>query len=76
MSSKTCRRTRHERRDQELGPPAGWKDRRRSVERRLPLIQEIEMTAAEFLEILRARKDALRQSVADTRDTEPVPAVA
>jgi hypothetical protein len=34
------RRIRHERRDCENGPPAGWRDRRRSAERRSPDVVE------------------------------------
>jgi hypothetical protein len=30
-----------DRRDRELGPPNGWRDRRRGVERRLPVVKEI-----------------------------------
>lgn len=35
-----CRRQRHDRRQADQGPPSGWNDRRRSVERRLPEVQE------------------------------------
>ena len=36
----TNRRLNEDRRDEELGPPIGWHDRRRSVERRLPSVEE------------------------------------
>ena len=31
----------NDRRDVDLGPPSGWRERRRSVERRLPEVEEI-----------------------------------
>lgn len=30
-----------ERRDREIGPPEGWRERRRTVERRLPVVVEV-----------------------------------
>lgn len=30
-----------DRRDREIGPPTGWRERRRSVERRLPEVREL-----------------------------------
>lgn len=30
-----------ERRDQDIGPPEGWRERRRAVERRLPVVVEV-----------------------------------
>ena len=37
-----------ERRIDDLGPPAGWKERRRSVERRMPEVKEDEFTQSEW----------------------------
>ena len=42
------RRTHHERRGEELGPPNGWRERRLSVERRLPVVQENIVSEAEW----------------------------
>ena len=39
-SLNDCRRERHDRRTEDVGPPGGWSERRRSVERRLPLVEE------------------------------------
>ena len=47
-----CRRKSGDRRDDDLGPPSGWRDRRRTVERRLPDVQEVEMSAEELVEML------------------------
>jgi bisphosphoglycerate-dependent phosphoglycerate mutase len=41
------RRT-HERRSDEAGPPMGWRDRRRNVERRLPTVVEDEISLREW----------------------------
>ena len=30
-----------DRRDRDVGPPEGWRERRRSVERRLPEVEEV-----------------------------------
>lgn len=38
--AETCRRERFDRRKADNGPPAGWSERRRSVERRLPEVEE------------------------------------
>jgi hypothetical protein len=41
MKSINNRRRSVDRREQELGPPKGWSERRKSVERRLPEVVEI-----------------------------------
>jgi hypothetical protein len=41
MKRASNKRKSDDRRDSEIGPPEGWRDRRRGVERRLPLVQEI-----------------------------------
>jgi hypothetical protein len=41
MGKLNNKRKNDDRRDRELGPPHGWRDRRHGVERRLPLVQEI-----------------------------------
>ncbi len=33
-----------DRRDQDVGPPSGWRERRHSVERRRPEVREISLT--------------------------------
>lgn len=76
MLSKTNRRHRHERRAEDLGPPAGWRDRRRSVERRLPEIREIAMPAVEFMAILRAAQEALRRAASEERGNDAEPSTA
>ena len=43
------RRGTPDRRQHEAGPPAGWSDRRRSRERRIPTIAECEVSEAEWL---------------------------
>jgi hypothetical protein len=55
-----------DRRNEDVGPPAGWKDRRISVERRLPEIIETDMSEADFFKELMAVKMALRQTLTST----------
>lgn len=40
MTNNTERRAPSDRRDDDNGPPHGWKDRRRRTERRIPAIEE------------------------------------
>ena len=42
------RRTYEDRRQQDLGPPPGWKDRRHSVERRQIQVSEVSYQEWEF----------------------------
>jgi len=60
MSSEKERRATMDRRRQENGPPDGWRERRRSVERRRPEVREI--LFAEWLSCFRHRleKEAKR----------------
>lgn len=46
------RRKRHDRRQDELGPPIGWRDRRVGVERRLPVVGEDAMSEIEWFKHL------------------------
>jgi len=48
-----------ERRELENGPPSGWKERRRSVERRLPEVQLEDMSEEQFIVELLAVKQRL-----------------
>lgn len=41
MASPNERRKQPDRRNEEFGPPNGWKERRRNVERRRPEVAEI-----------------------------------
>lgn len=43
------RRSKHDRRQLDLGPPNGWLDRRRATERRLPEIAEQEVSDDEWM---------------------------
>ena len=40
MTNNNERRAPSDRRDEDNGPPHGWKDRRRRTERRIPAIEE------------------------------------
>ncbi|MBP8195321.1 MAG: hypothetical protein KAX60_08145 [Azonexus sp.] len=41
MAVKNEKRSGDDRRQREAGPPNGWRERRRSVERRVPEVEEI-----------------------------------
>lgn len=47
-----------DRRIEDIGPPSGWKDRRRHVERRIPETLEIEVTEAEWVLFFESRTTA------------------
>lgn len=49
MKKITNRRSGHDRRQIDLGPPAGWSERRRSPERRMPAISEDSISEEEWL---------------------------
>ena len=45
------KRSPHEdRRIDDIGPPEGWRDRRKRVERRIPTSHEVEVSDAEWIE--------------------------
>jgi len=65
----------HDRRSEELGPPGGWRERRLSVERRLPIVQEDIISEAEWFKRLaqfitkkRAAEKAHGEAPADSQD--------
>ena len=37
-----------DRRNEDMGPPSGWRERRKSVERRIPITEEICVSEAEW----------------------------
>jgi len=42
-------RASNDRRDDDRGPPSGWKERRRTAERRIPSVEETDMSETEWL---------------------------
>lgn len=50
MSHKQKPRSGQDRRKKDKGPPAGWKERRRNPERRMPEVEEI--SVAEFMRLM------------------------
>ena len=68
-----CRRIQPDRRMEELGLPHGWRERRRQVERRLPIIEEDSISQDEwhqfhsaYREFLLLKKWEEEMQVADT----------
>mgnify|MGYP003415091445 len=49
MIPQERRNTRCDRRIEDVGPPSDWRDRRKRVERRIPMTEEIEVSEAEWL---------------------------
>jgi hypothetical protein len=60
-------RSGRDRRKQDAGPPAGWKERRNSPERRLPEVEEI--SVEEFKRLL-AGNQPTNPTASDTPDEE------
>ena len=48
MNKADKRRKGEDRRKEDIGPPRGWQDRRKRVERRIPEAVEIEVSEAEW----------------------------
>lgn len=49
MNKEQKERAASDRRDDDQGPPCGWKERRRNAERRIPSVEETEMSETEWL---------------------------
>ena len=49
MMTTNDRRHDKDRRHEDCGPPAGWRERRRHTERRLPEMEECELAEVDFL---------------------------
>ena len=58
MRTKREARDTADRRQEELGPPQGWKDRRRRTERRMPEISEFVVSESEWLSYFGAARSA------------------
>lgn len=58
MRTKREARDTADRRQEELGPPQGWKDRRRRTERRMPEISEFVVSESEWLSYFGAVRSA------------------
>lgn len=48
MKKTSERRAQADRRCNDIGPPRGWKERRRTTERRIPEIEECEVSESEW----------------------------
>lgn len=67
----TERRRVGDRRADDQGPPHGWRDRRRAVERRLPLVEEDVISHKQWFRHLTAylaKRRAERQAAADHQE--------
>jgi hypothetical protein len=49
MKKSNSRGTTIDRREEDIGPPSGWRDRRRHVERRIPQTEEVEVSDEEWV---------------------------
>lgn len=63
MSKDTSQRKSEDRRTEDHGPPNGWRDRRRTVERRLPSVEEAVISESEWHKYFVAGKKAVQNTV-------------
>ena len=75
-------RNRCDRRSDEIGPPLGWRERRRNVERRMPTVKEDEISQQEwfrrmatFMAHRRAEKAAIRKAFESLESASQIPLV-
>ncbi len=62
MKKEQTARATSDRRDGDCGPPSGWKERRRTPERRIPSVEETDMTEAEWISYFGAKESAATPS--------------
>ncbi len=62
MEKEQKARAANDRRDDDCGPPSGWKERRRTAERRIPSVEETDMTEAEWQNYFGSEKSAVPQT--------------
>ena len=48
MNRKDKRKLPEDRRIEDVGPPPGWRDRRKGVERRIPVTEEVDVTDSQW----------------------------
>ena len=48
MIRKDKRKPPDDRRIEDVGPPTGWRDRRKGVERRIPVTEEVDVTDSQW----------------------------
>ncbi len=48
MNRKDKRKLPEDRRREDAGPPPGWRDRRKGVERRIPVTEEVDVTDSQW----------------------------
>lgn len=69
MTKNDDRRAVPDRRKDDTGPPAGWADRRRSTERRLPALKESEISESEWQMYFGPKPDkSIAPAIATTDD--------
>ncbi len=64
MSDKHKPRTGQDRRKKDKGAPTGWKERRRTPERRMPEVEEI--SVAEFMRLMAENKPPAENPTEDS----------
>lgn len=74
MTREHKERAAADRRDEDLGPPAGWKDRRRTTERRIPSVEEATISEDEWLAYFTPRQPdetTAHEAAAESLDKTP-----
>jgi hypothetical protein len=72
MANEKHQRKSADRRQEELGPPHGWKDRRHATERRIPEIVECEVSESEWLLYFGSTKTTTTTTTPDGTTTTTV----
>ena len=57
MIRKDKRKLPDDRRIEDVGPPTGWRDRRKGVERRIPVTEEVDVTDSQWATYFGPRSD-------------------
>ncbi|MBL8432595.1 MAG: hypothetical protein J0M01_09595 [Dechloromonas sp.] len=70
MNRKEKRKLAEDRRIEDVGPPVGWRDRRKGVERRIPVTEEVDVTDSQWATYFGPRSDEAADDPQPTHDAE------
>jgi hypothetical protein len=70
MIRKDKRALQEDRRGADVGPPKGWRDRRKGVERRIPVTEEVDVTDSQWATYFGPRSDEAADNEQPPDDAE------
>ena len=70
MNRKDKRNLPEDRRIEDAGPPPGWRDRRKGVERRIPVTEEVDVTDSQWATYFGPRSDDAAENEQAPDDAE------